>query len=133
MLLPILNCDNCGVCCMEQESPPGYLAMLTVPGYPASDADMKRLAGMSDALLTELLEYLEYIREHKTHPNNGICIWFDEVTKRCKHYDLRPDTCREVVECGDENCRGWRDAYGVDIEPIVGPNIPKTLPLQEEQ
>lgn len=116
MHLPILNCDNCGVCCMEQESPPGYLAMLTIgEAYPASQADWDRLAGMPDVLLTELLDYLEHLRTHNTHPNKGICLWFDEATKRCNHYELRPDTCREVVQCGDEHCRGWRDAYNIGV------------------
>lgn len=36
------------------------------------------------------------------------CLWFDEVKKRCRHYDHRPAACREAVVPGDEFCHEFR-------------------------
>jgi Fe-S-cluster containining protein len=102
---------------MEQESPPGYLAMMVFGvDYKASFDDWERLKTLPTNLLQELVDYRAHLIEHKTHPNKGICIWFDETTKRCKHYELRPDVCREVVKCGDASCIGWRKDYNINGE-----------------
>lgn len=113
-MLPILNCDNCGACCMEQESPPGYLIILSFGDEAAfSAADLARYKAMPPEALTQLKTYAEHLREHQSHPNDGICIWFNEETRKCNHYDLRPDVCRTEVECGDYSCLNWRDYYDV--------------------
>jgi Fe-S-cluster containining protein len=37
-------------------------------------------------------------------------LWFDEDTRQCKHYDLRPWMCRDF-EMGSYPCQRWRIRY----------------------
>jgi len=103
--LPVINClePKCGACCMEQAFLPvswwssgafGEADPNTLPeGLRVSlDVDRKRLmAGTVDA--------------------EGPCIWFDLATRQCKHYEFRPDVCKEEVIAGDEACLSWRKDY----------------------
>lgn len=98
---------------MEQESPPGYLSILVSGTDYAEPADVERFKELPENLLRELEEYLDVIKS-TGHPNDGICIWFDEQEKRCKHYELRPEICRNVLQPGDEICRRWRKMYGIE-------------------
>lgn len=41
------------------------------------------------------------------------CLWFDLETKRCKHYEHRPETCRDAIHPGDDACRATRKHFGV--------------------
>lgn len=111
--LPIIqSCNNCGACCMEQESPPGYLSILVYGEDGAnSQADLDRFNAMPQRLRKELEEYHSDMVAGLDHPKSGVCIWFNEHTRQCKHYDLRPDVCREEIQVGDDACRGWRDVY----------------------
>ncbi len=116
--LPIIDsCEGCGVCCLEQQSPPGYLAILvcierglSLDGTPQDD--VRRFKELPTPLATELRVYLDMIRDGAPHPDNDICLWFNEDTRQCDHYDLRPSLCREFEVAG-KACRMWRDKYDV--------------------
>jgi len=46
----------------------------------------------------------------KTHvlsdaPGNSPCLWLDQETLKCKHYDQRPEICRDFVRGGEECLR----------------------------
>ena len=41
------------------------------------------------------------------------CVWLDVETRRCKHYDLRPPTCRTFVP-GCDVCEEDRMAQGFE-------------------
>ena len=117
--LPILeSCSGCGACCLEQESPPMYIAYLA-GGAPAdapdSFGDAERVNSLPDHLRLELLAYIEHLRSGKSHPRDGCCIWFDEKTRGCRNYEWRPQICRDF-ERGTEECRNWRNVYGVDLQ-----------------
>lgn len=101
---------------MEQESPPGYLWILVYGRDMSGDKhseDVKRFNAMPAESLAEFHEYAKRMRDQKEHPNNSICIWFDEEKRQCKHYDLRPSVCREEVQVNDEACHRWRGAYQI--------------------
>ena len=109
---PVTSCDGCGACCMTQESPPGYLLQLLYGSHFASSPeDLERFSTLPEPLLDELRQYAKLMQEKKRHPNGGMCIWFDENTRRCKHYDLRPKICRECLQPGDDVCLGWREEF----------------------
>lgn len=38
------------------------------------------------------------------------CLWLDEATSRCKHYEYRPTLCREF-ELGGDVCLSVREVY----------------------
>ena len=40
------------------------------------------------------------------------CLWYDAVTRRCKHYEFRPEICREFG-VGGEGCLRMRKEAGV--------------------
>ena len=92
-----LSCDGCGVCCDEQGLPPGYV----VPSL---------LLFIPEALREEIARHQEEERETgRTRRDRGLpCIWYDMETKRCRHYEYRPDTCRDVV-VGGSSCLFWRE------------------------
>lgn len=103
--LPLVtNCDNCGACCTEQEA-------LPVGWYLGSLGDPTTLP-------SELLAELKAMAEefNKTGwPKGTACVWYDAETKRCKHYEYRPETCREEnVVPGNESCLRWRKLKGID-------------------
>lgn len=111
-LTVIENCNGCGACCREQESPPGYMAILLQRfEHDHDDPDVIRARSLPLELKRELMEYADLLIAGKPHPNGGVCLWFDEDTHKCRHYGMRPSICRTGVEVGDAGCRKWRDVY----------------------
>ncbi len=46
-------------------------------------------------------------------PDGSPCVWYDAKTRRCRHYEHRPELCRDEVQPGDEACLRWRRLKGV--------------------
>lgn len=48
------------------------------------------------------------------------CLWYDEASKRCKHYEHRPDVCRdpEVMSPGNPACLASRKHFRIPL-PMV--------------
>ena len=65
------------------------------------------------AIVRALSEELKQELRDRDTPDGEICIWFDEGTRKCKHYNLRPDMCRDF-ELGGENCHSWRQKMAID-------------------
>lgn len=101
-------CDSCGACCREQESPPGYVAILAGIDWPDQD-DVGRVRSMPVELRAELRRYM---LDDCRHDRSPACLWYDAETRRCRHYEWRPSTCREFAADSPE-CHGWREAYQV--------------------
>lgn len=111
--LPIIDsCDGCGACCREQVSPPMYSYWLHHPELQTSeDEDAIIVRNLSVDLKRELLGYVES-RLGATTENDGPCIWLDEESGRCKHYEVRPSICVDF-ERGSEACHEWRKQFNV--------------------
>lgn len=45
-------------------------------------------------------------------------MWYDEVTKRCRHYEHRPQVCR-AFSPGEPACNGMRLELGLPKLPEV--------------
>lgn len=70
--LPVISCDNCGVCCEWMGYPP-FSEEEIIPDIPI---------------------------EHKKHGTH--CSWFNTSTRKCNHYEDRPKICRDFeVGCYD--------------------------------
>ena len=85
--LPILNCDDCGACCMDVCCPP-FLGpddpeLVSLPDHVREDYDH----GMAEQ---------QRIGWSHSRP----CFWLDPETKRCRHYDYRPIICRRFPAGG---------------------------------
>lgn len=70
-------CYNCGGKCCIDAKPPVTKRRLKILLEAGIDADC--------------FEFGEYI--HPKVKNNGYCIFFDEVEKKCKIHELKPETC----------------------------------------
>lgn len=99
------NCNDCGACCTAQEALPvgWYLGVLR-----------GRRHGLPAELLAELEAFAERFNAHGWPSNGEPCVWYDADTRRCKHYEHRPDVCRDGVKPGDDACREWRKVRGID-------------------
>ncbi len=95
-LLPVIeSCDNCGACCMATPVPP----------FEPGEEIAKRVP---PELLNRVHERIERGQQFDRLP----CVWFDSTSKRCQHYDLRPDACRDF-EINGQLCRISRADIGL--------------------
>lgn len=94
MTLPILSCDGCGGCCMEMRSPP----------FLRDETDA-RWKALSPAMQAEIQRRAMDGRDEYVP-----CWWLDIATRRCLHYDLRPDVCRDY-QAGTDSCLGFRETF----------------------
>ena len=85
--MSVTSCEGCGMCCIEQDTPPF--------SYVEGDRPPKELEWDVD-LHAERYDY-------------GLpCLWFNMETKRCNHYEHRPSACRTEVNPGDDVCLSFR-------------------------
>jgi Fe-S-cluster containining protein len=117
---------------MEQCSPPGYILYafpfdsLPTPEEVVEGGEYWRWLNMPEVVKAELMAYYELLRNgdvwaRSVHP----CLWLDPQTKRCRHYEWRPDVCREFP-VGGPACFTWRKEYG--------PPVPDgAVPVKEER
>src|ERR1700691_4762925 len=106
--LPIIDsCDGCGVCCLVVTHPPFYSVF-----EEFGEEAWERLKRERRDLL------LEIVVDHRTRRADGSplvgtpCLWYDQETRRCKHYEYRPLACREF-EVGGEDCHDARRRAGI--------------------
>ena len=101
--LPIVNgasCEGCGACCQFV----GHPMFLRLVG-----ADL-HVDPHYDDLPEELKSELDDYTEGLTANDWGTpCIWLDGSTKLCRHYEHRPEMCREF-ELGGDDCLRIREA-----------------------
>ncbi len=89
----VTSCDNCGACCLGMDIPLFSLEEFQqLPEELAQEIDEAIDAGLSDL--------------------GNSCLWFDQATKTCKHYEHRPEVCREFG-VGSEDCMRRRRAEEV--------------------
>jgi uncharacterized protein len=91
-LLPILSCERCGACCREVGLPP----------FTGLDGD-------------EPPRWLEWDADyHIDRQDRRLpCLWYDAATGRCRHYEYRPEACREF-EMGSADCLEHRRQWRID-------------------
>jgi Fe-S-cluster containining protein len=96
----------CGACCTGQ-------AALPVSWYAAPEP-LGDPATLPAGLRADLFALLAHYRESGDWPPDGSpCVWYDPASRRCRHYEHRPQLCRDEVQPGDAACRRWRRACGV--------------------
>src|SRR6185369_454852 len=97
MLLPIIeSCEGCGACCLN----------VTFPPFGIDEAENR---GVPDEFMKSVDDRLRHSHCQKPEP----CVWLDEVSLRCKHYNWRPAICRRF-ELGGLQCREDRALIGID-------------------
>ncbi|MEK6239373.1 MAG: YkgJ family cysteine cluster protein [Planctomycetales bacterium] len=102
--LPILDpCRDCGACCTHMGRPPfEYLT------------EQPELAwvNLPDDLRREFINHVANLDDAESDFGSP-CYWLDPTTKRCRHHEHRPRTCRDF-EAGGESCRDHRMRCGVE-------------------
>ena len=96
-LLPVVqSCDHCAACCIRTPVPPfqpGEEEALNVPA--------------------EWLEAVHLRIAADQHFDLIPCVWLDMESRRCSHYDFRPQACRDF-EINSDLCRLSRWDEGLD-------------------
>jgi uncharacterized protein len=95
--LPVISsCDGCAACCMRTPIPPFQPGESVARDVPA-----------------ELMVPIDQRIEADQHFNLLPCVWLNPETRRCQHYELRPQACRDF-ELGTDLCRLSRWDEGID-------------------
>jgi Fe-S-cluster containining protein len=126
--LPVLNCDGCGACCMHMGYPPSYPAFFKrdetnrlLPlrerkrmGFEETGVRWEEIPrGVRRHLGQYFLDVdVKEVRENLSFAGKP-CIWWDQHTRKCKHYEIRPSICRDF-EVGAEDCLRFRDERDID-------------------
>lgn len=93
-LTVISDCKTCGLCCEG----------LGVPPFDYDENNEPFEDGVEDLELPSAA--LQEIRDAMSRDGwqSQPCCWFDPVTRLCRHYDHRPDSCRRF-EPGNPFCQ----------------------------
>lgn len=95
------SCDGCGLCCEGIGSP--VLLYASRPEWEARHPF--RPAGLPDELIREIdTQFAGLVRGQEPQER---CLWFDLETRRCRHYEWRPQFCRDY-ELGGTACLNLR-------------------------
>lgn len=87
-----ITCENCGACCLEVGSPPFlYFEINELP------VDLQE-------------EVLYWHNKPEREYSKLPCYWLDTTTKKCMHYEHRPQLCREF-EIESISCIKLREIF----------------------
>jgi len=97
----IESCEGCGLCCTTM-GVPHFFGHLNLPGidpiWKTVPPDIKN----------ELQEFIDDGGAELGEP----CFWYDSKNKSCKHYEHRPQLCRDF-EMGNPHCLRLRRQKGI--------------------
>ncbi len=97
LLLPPESCDGCGLCCEGIGSPVVLYASRT--GLPTPHPF--RPAELPQDLIEEIDIHFSGLTRGQESQDR--CLWFDPVVRACRHYEFRPQICRDY-ELGGRAC-----------------------------
>jgi len=92
----IQSCDDCAACCMRTPIPPFQPGEFEARDIPAE-------------LIEPIHQRIAADQEFDLLP----CVWLNIETRRCGHYELRPQACRDF-EISSDLCRLSRWDEGID-------------------
>ena len=116
----IPSCEGCGMCCTYVGVPPGFGKFYygnadELPSSVWTTPDGITWRTMPEEVRAELIDYnaavLAGTVEDRTEEIVP-CLWFDETTRRCRHYEWRPRICRDF-ERGQPTCLAIRKGEGL--------------------
>jgi uncharacterized protein len=119
-VVAISSCDGCGACCTYVGVPPGY-GKFYFSGAPAlNDADWESIDGMRwrampDGPRAELIVYNAAVDAGTAADRTDAvtpCLWYDPSSGRCRHYEWRPQVCRDFAR-GSANCLSARQCENI--------------------
>lgn len=113
------NCDNCGACCTHMATPPGHAAYfppkgLRIPKWAQGVGDAKYIAAMPQKVWDETRRLFDEAWATNRSALEVPCFWYDEKTRRCKHWEYRPSVCRNF-QIGEPACIAHRERVGITL------------------
>ena len=102
------SCDGCGLCCEKIGSP--VLLYASRPDIPGPNPF--RPPGLPKKLIREIDDCFLWLRRGEEPQEQ--CLWFDQETRRWKHYEWRPQLCRDY-ELGGAGCLIERRPFVAEI------------------
>lgn len=107
-------CKGCGMCCMHTRTPP--FLMSDDPEWLALPQELR---DEIDDWTSGSNPRFNLMADHDDGELNP-CLWLDLVTGRCRHYEHRPEICRDY-EVGNSSCRTARGLVGLTVAgmPVV--------------
>lgn len=98
------SCDGCGLCCEGIGSP-----VLLYQSRPDCDGPHpQRPPGLPQHLIDEIDDHFLGLARGQEPVER--CLWYDPEKKQCRHYEWRPQICRDF-EMGGEACLMLRKAF----------------------
>lgn len=96
MQLPLVpeSCEGCGRCCEGIGSP----VMLYRSDSRSHGKHPYRPENLPLSLIEEIDEHFGGLLRGQEPQQQ--CLWFDEVSRRCRHYQWRPQICRDYELAG---------------------------------
>lgn len=89
------SCDGCGLCCEEIGSP-----VLLYQSLPSLEGPHPyRPPGLPQSLIDEIDAH--FLGLSRGEESQDRCLWYDPETAHCRHYDWRPQICRDFEMGGD--------------------------------
>jgi hypothetical protein len=78
MVEALTKCDNCGACCFEQGSPPGYLLLLSEGDHSTwpDQEDLERVKSLPSEARRRLTTYR--VKSSRGQSSEGRHVWRDE-------------------------------------------------------
>lgn len=95
------SCDGCGLCCEGIGSP----VLLYVTRGAEAGPHPFRPSGLPQELIDEIDG--QFLGLHRGQEPQERCLWFDPEARHCRHYEWRPQLCRDY-ELGGDACLGLR-------------------------
>lgn len=108
IIRPGQKCDNCGACCMHLAIPPLDAAI-----YEWNDESDPDWSAMPLWLRITVLAAYDRGRLELGASGALPCLFLDQKTKRCRHYEERPSICRNF-EPGNWCCIEDRQLLGIE-------------------
>ena len=88
------SCEGCGLCCTGIGSP----VLLYVSQPHVAGPHPFRPAGLPEELIREIDEHFLGLRRGEEAQKQ--CLWYDADARRCRHYEWRPQVCRDYELAG---------------------------------
>ncbi len=98
------DCEECGLCCEGIGSP----VLLYASRPRLAGPHPFRPPGLPQTLIDEIDETLGGLFRGQEPQDR--CLWFDPITRRCRHYEWRPQVCRDY-ELGGRACLDRREQH----------------------
>lgn len=90
------DCEDCGLCCEGVGSP-----VLLYQTNPGTGANSLRPDDLPAELIEEIDEHFQGLA--RGEEPQEYCLWFDPERRACRHYQWRPQICRDY-EMGGTSC-----------------------------